>query len=117
MDGAGTATSPVQGAAAPSRTNLRWLFVGGVIAVGLGAALFGTLVAPAPSLSLIGLLCSLTGVAELLLVGLLFAAALLTGIPGLACASLAVALVHHLRQGRWALLHRAAFNATTHVLA
>jgi hypothetical protein len=70
MDGAGTATSPVQGAAAPSRTNLRWLFVGGVIAVGLGAALFGTLVAPALSLSLIGLLCSLAGVAELLLVDL-----------------------------------------------
>ena len=51
-------------------------------------------------------------------VSLLLAAALLTGIPGLACVSLAVALVHHLRQGRRAaLLHRAAFNAATHVLA
>jgi diguanylate cyclase (GGDEF)-like protein len=102
-------------------------FVGGVIAVAIGLSVTGFYMNPRLDLVAIGLLTLLAVVAELLQVDLygggtfsvslavIFAAALIAGIPGVACVSAAIALVHYLR--RRPALYKTAFNWGTHVLA
>jgi diguanylate cyclase (GGDEF)-like protein len=126
---AAQAQSAAHGAAA-ARLRHQWLFVGGVMLGGVAVSLLGFLQSPPPQPGLIGILVALAGIAELLQVdlygrgtvsvsvGLAFAAALLTGLPGITAVGAAIAVAHHLRRGRrHRHLHRAAFNWATHVLA
>ncbi len=112
------------------RSWLQWVFVATVIVAGAAVSAIGlrqgVQVAPG-AIWLFMALAVLAEVAQVDLYGrgtvsvsvsLVFAAALLSGIPGVACVSAAVALAHHFRCGRHIEhLHRAAYNWATHVLA
>jgi len=105
---------------------LPW-FVGGVIAAGAALTLLGLLQNPHPDLAVIALLTALAVLAELfevnvyedntvsVSVAIAFAAALTTGLPGVAAVSAGIALTHY-AQKRPAL-YKTAFNWATHVLA
>ena len=110
---------------------LLWLFVGGVIAAGIVATMLGLALGPQLDLATIGLLAVLaaitqvpqlknlygesTGASVSVSVAINFAAALITGIPGVALVSAAIALANELR--RRPALYKMAFNWATHVLA
>jgi diguanylate cyclase (GGDEF)-like protein len=103
------------------------LFVGGVIVTAALLAAFGFLFNSQIDLVAIGLLVTLAVVAEILQVDLygggtfsvslavIFAAALVTGLAGVASVSAAVAVVHFVR--RRPALYKTAFNWGTHMLA
>lgn len=112
-----------------SRNPWFWLFVSGVV---LGGAIttLGSLFLygyPHSNLPALGLLIVLAVVAELLhvdlygrgtfsvSVGVIFATALIAGVPGVACVSAAISLVHYAR--RRPAPYKTAFNWATHVLA
>ena len=101
--------------------------MGGVIAAGVALTLLGLLQNPRPDLAVIALLTALAALAELfqvdvygdntvsVSVAIAFAAALTTGLPGVAAVSAGIALTHY-AQKRPAL-YKTAFNWATHVLA
>ena len=103
------------------------LFVTGVIIGGFVATATGLLVEPTVPWITLALLSGLAIIGELLQVDLYgpgtvsvsvaitFASALIAGMPGAACASAAIALVHYSR--RRPALYQTAFNWGTHVLA
>jgi diguanylate cyclase (GGDEF)-like protein len=103
------------------------LFVGGVIAASVALTASGFFLNPNLELPAILLLTCLSVVAELLQVDLfgggtfsvsvavIYAAALVAGVPGVACVSAAVALVHFVR--RRPALYKTAFNWGAHTLA
>jgi hypothetical protein len=103
------------------------LTVGSVIAAGMVSTALGVAFQTQINLTAIGLLVMLAILAELLQINLygpdtvsvsvavMFTAALVGGIPGVACVSAAIALVHYIR--RRPLLYKTAFNWATHVLA
>jgi len=103
------------------------LFVGAVIAMGVTAATMGSVWYPQPDLLAIALFALLAAMAEGYEVNLYgpstvsvsvavnFAAALVTGLPGVACVSAAIALVHWSRMRP--PIYRTAFNWALHVLA
>jgi len=112
---------------APSRDIKLGVLVGGVILAGLASTVGGVIIAPRPDMLTIGVLVLAAVFAELYPVNVYrystvsvsvtvnFAAALLTGIPGVACTSAAIVLVHYLRMKP--LLYRTGYNWATHVLA
>jgi diguanylate cyclase (GGDEF)-like protein len=118
---------PALHATAPQPKGLLWLFVGGVISIGLTTSMIGNLLARPADLTTIGLLAILALLAELFQINLYgsntvsvsvsvaFASALIAGMPGITCTSAAIALAHTIR--RRPPLYRAAFNWATHVLA
>ncbi len=101
--------------------------VTGVIVAGLLIAAFGFASTPAPDWLAIGLLAAFAGVAELyplmvyrhvttsVSVAVNFAAALVTGLPGVVCTSAAIVLAHFLQKRPQ--LYKTGFNWATHVLA
>ncbi len=105
---------------------LPW-FVGWVIATGAALTSLGLWQNPRPDLAVIVLLTALAVLAELfqvsvygdntvsVSVAIAFAAALITGLPGVAAVSAGIALTHY-AQKRPAL-YKTAFNWATHVLA
>jgi len=119
--------APGASAAAHRSKATLWLFVGGVISIGVAISLIGVLFADAPAFATIGLLATLAFLAELFQISLYgantvsvsvaiaFAAALITGIPGIICTSAAIALAHTIR--RRPPVYRTAFNWATHVLS
>jgi diguanylate cyclase (GGDEF)-like protein len=133
--GTGTTTAnnsrsePVAPVEAPRRYPKLLLpfFVGGVITASAGLTVAGFYFHPGIDVVAISLLTTLAIIAELLQVDLygrgtfsvslavIFAAALIVGVPGVACVSGAIALVHWLR--RRPSLYKTAFNWGTHVLA
>jgi diguanylate cyclase (GGDEF)-like protein/putative nucleotidyltransferase with HDIG domain len=131
QEGAATsAPEPAAGEAeAPKPMPSRYLplYVAFVTAAGIAAVTLGSLFNPNVDLLAIGLLTCLAAAVELLQidaygdntvsvsVALVFAAALIAGVPGLAVVSLAIAGAHYL-QVRPAL-YKTAFNWATHVLA
>jgi diguanylate cyclase (GGDEF)-like protein/putative nucleotidyltransferase with HDIG domain len=104
-----------------------WLFVGGVIITGVAVSLLSILFGATPAFATIGLLAMLAFLAELFLINLYgtntvsvsvaiaFAAALISGIPGIICTSAAIALAHTIRQRP--PVYRTAFNWATHLLS
>jgi diguanylate cyclase (GGDEF)-like protein/putative nucleotidyltransferase with HDIG domain len=102
-------------------------FVGAVIAAAIAVTTLGSVYNPGLDLVAIVLFTALTLPAEVfevnvygritmsISVAVIFAAALVSGLPGVACVSGAVAIVHwfRIRPG----LYQAAFNWATHVLA
>jgi diguanylate cyclase (GGDEF)-like protein/putative nucleotidyltransferase with HDIG domain len=107
---------------------LLWLFVGGVIAAGVVLTMLGLALGPQPDLPAIGLLSVAALLTQLpqiknlygkssvsVSVAVNFAAALIAGIPGVACVSAVIALAHELR--RRPVLYKMAFNWANHVLA
>jgi len=105
---------------------LPW-FVGGVIVTGVALTLLGLLQNPRPDLAVIALLTALAALAELfqvdvygdntvsVSVAIVFASALVAGLPGVAAVSAAIALIHYVRKRP--ALYKTAFNWATHVLA
>ncbi len=106
---------------------LRWSFVGGIVVAAVVLTMRSFTQGPWPDLGTIGLLAGLAMIAEMLQVrvrgtstisvsaGINFAAALLAGVPGVAFASAAIALMHYLRMRPPP--YKTAFNWATHVLA
>lgn len=107
-------------------------FISSVIAAGIAFAITSLFMHVSPDPIAIGLFVTLAVVAELLQVDLYgrgtisvsaainFAAALVTGLPGLALVSAAIVLAHRLRQGPavdLSSLYKTAFNWSTHLLA
>jgi diguanylate cyclase (GGDEF)-like protein len=104
------------------------LFVAVVSVVGIVTALLGVAFSPLPHPLLVGLLVVLAMTCEWLqidvygdntasvTIAVLFAAAVTTGVPGVAVASAAVALIHYLRQRRRGLSPM-VFNWANHVIA
>lgn len=108
------------------------MFISSVIAAGVAFAVTGLFMRVSTDPMAIGLFVTLAVVAELLQVDLYgrgtisvsasinFAAALVTGLPGLALVSAAIVLAHRLRQGPavdLSSLYKTAFNWSTHLLA
>jgi diguanylate cyclase (GGDEF)-like protein/putative nucleotidyltransferase with HDIG domain len=103
------------------------LFIGCVIMLGVSVAVTGLALGPRPDLVTLGLFALLALMAEMfevniygastmsVSVGVAFAAALVSGFPGVASVSAAIALVHWLRVRPAA--YKTAFNWATHVLA
>ncbi|MGA9348671.1 MAG: HD domain-containing phosphohydrolase, partial [Anaerolineae bacterium] len=107
---------------------LLWLFVSGVIAAGVAVVILGSVLGPQPDLGAIGLLTVVAVIAQLPQVKNLygdssisasmavnFAAALFTGVPGVACVSAVIVLAHYMQ--RRPVWYKTAFNWATHVLA
>ncbi len=105
-----------------------WLFASGVVAAGIGVALYGfTHAATTGDFAAIGLLTLLALVAELLhvsvydgmtfsvSVAIVFAVALIGGVVGVACVTTMIVLIHYLQ--RRPALHKTAFNWATHMLS
>lgn len=108
------------------------MFISSVIAAGVAFAITGLLMRVQPDPVAIGLFVALAVIAELLQVDLYgrgtisvsaainFAAALTTGLPGLALVSAAIVVAHRVRQGPvmdLSTLYKTAFNWATHLLA
>ncbi len=103
------------------------VFLGVVIAAGLGSALFGTLAtASLPEPTILLLIVVMTVLSQMLLADSLksstsvagavaFAAGLIAGIPGAVIASTATVPINHWRKHQ--ALHVTAFNWSVHVLA
>ena len=116
------AVSAAHGVAQPHP--LFWLFTSGVIATGLGVALWGIATMAQPDGAALALFMGLTVLAELLQinvydhstfsvsVALVFAAALVLGIPGVAAVCTVIVLVHYSRQRP--KLYTSFFNWATH---
>lgn len=107
-----------------------WFFLSAVILTGTVAMLLGLELTPSPNWLAIGVMASLSALAELLHVKVygnnsisvtvapLFAAVMVGGAPGLACVSATIVVVHHLRQRRGLReLHKSVFNWANHVVA
>jgi diguanylate cyclase (GGDEF)-like protein/putative nucleotidyltransferase with HDIG domain len=107
---------------------LLWLFVSGVIAAGVAGTILGSVLGPRPDLAAIGLLSVLAVVTQMsqvknlygessisVSVAINFAAALFTGVPGVACVSAVIVVAHYVQ--RRPVLYKTAFNWATHVLA
>ncbi|HLJ67356.1 MAG TPA: bifunctional diguanylate cyclase/phosphodiesterase, partial [Chloroflexota bacterium] len=122
-----TPPSPTVERMAPSWAQTSFVIT--VAAAGLGLLFMSALNGRGTSAVAIVLFTVLGGLAEVLevdlsgqgtvsvSVGIAFTAALLAGIPGLACVSGVIALVHHTRQRRgFSQLHRALFNWSVHIL-
>jgi len=121
-----TPPDEVAGTGQHSKATL-WLFVGGVISVGVAISVLGLIFGATPALEIIGLLAMLAFLAELFQINLYgtntvsvsvaiaFAAALISGLPGITCTSAAIALAHRIRQRP--PVYRTAFNWATHVLS
>lgn len=105
---------------------LFWLFTSGVSATGLGVALWGLAAMPQLDGAALVLLMGLTVIAELLQinvyehstfsvsVALVFAAALVLGIPGVVAVCTVIVLVHYSRQRP--KLYTSLFNWATHII-
>ena len=104
------------------------LFVGGIVVVGIVLTMLGFFRGPRLDLTAMGLFSVLAVITQLLQTGNLygkssvsvsmavnFAAALFTGIPGVACVSAAIVLAHYFQ--RRPAPYKTAFNWATHVLA
>jgi diguanylate cyclase (GGDEF)-like protein/putative nucleotidyltransferase with HDIG domain len=104
------------------------VFVGGTVAAGIVLTMLGFLQGPHLHLTAVGLFSALAVITQLLQTENLygkssvsvsmavnFAAALLTGIPGVACVSAAIVLAHYFH--RRPAPYKTAFNWATHVLA
>ncbi len=103
------------------------LFVSGVIGTAAILSALAFLLAPQPDLIAIGLFASLAVIAELFQVDLYgegtvsvsvavaFAAALITGLPGVSAVSAGIALVHFIR--RRPPLYKSVFSWATHMLS
>jgi diguanylate cyclase (GGDEF)-like protein len=105
-------------------------FISATIATAILTAVAGIAANHSTTLSAVGLLAALAAITELLQVdlygrgtvsvsmALTFTAALLTGVPGIVVVSAAIALAHHIRQGRGlGHVQRVAFNWAVHLLA
>lgn len=104
-----------------------WLFTGGVIALGIGIALWGAITFTPIDIPALLLLVGLTFLAELLQisigdnvtfsvsVALVFAIALIAGIPGLTYISTIVVLIHYIKYRP--AFYKTAFNWATHMLS
>jgi diguanylate cyclase (GGDEF)-like protein len=116
--------------AAPGRSKsdkVLVLYVASVIAAGITSTALGFSTHPQIDLVALCLIVTLATLAELLQVNLygpetmsvsvaaMFAAALVAGVPGVACACAANVLVNYMR--RRTALYKVAFNWATHVLA
>jgi diguanylate cyclase (GGDEF)-like protein/putative nucleotidyltransferase with HDIG domain len=104
-----------------------WLLVGAVIAAGSASTLLGLILNPQLDLVAIGMFAVMALITELLQVDLyeigtvsvsvaiLYAAALVTGVPGVAIVSAVIALTHYVR--RQPAVYKTVFNWATHILA
>ncbi len=128
-DGAagGPNESGEESSAAGGPSGLLWMFVGGVTALAVAVTLLSGASGVPPHLVALVLFALLAGLFELLQinvygdnttsvsVAITFAAALVTGVPGVAVVSAVIALVHYLR--RHPQPYKTAFNWATHLLA
>lgn len=119
----------VQSRAAEKKGASRWLplFVSGVVFIGAIVAMVGWALSPRPDLFTIGLFTFLAMIAELfevnvygpntisISVAVVFAAAVITGLPGVTCVSAGIALVHWVRMRP--PFYSMLFNWATHILA
>ncbi len=105
-----------------------WLFVGGTVAAALSVAVLGLMRSSTPDLVALAMLSILAVITQLpqtknlydqssvsVSVTVNFAAALITGMPGVICVSLVIALAHYVQ--RKPAVHKTFFNWATHVLA
>lgn len=105
---------------------LFWLYVASVIAAGMGIAIWGFVHTDRVDGAALGLLSALALIAELLRVNiyerltfsvsvaLIFAAALIAGLPGVACIGMVTAVTHYFQHRP--LLYKSAFNWSTQML-
>ncbi|HKP52104.1 MAG TPA: diguanylate cyclase [Chloroflexia bacterium] len=119
--------SKIQNQGAISSATLLHILVWSVIAIGLTAAGLGAIISPQYDLLALVLFTALAAIAEMrqislygentvsVSVALAFAAALIVGIPGVACVSAVIALAHFIQKRP--ALYKTAFNWATHLLA
>ncbi|HET7079893.1 MAG TPA: diguanylate cyclase [Chloroflexia bacterium] len=123
----GPAESSEESHDAGGPSELLWMFVGGVTAIALAVTVLTGATGEPPHLVPLLLFALLAGLFEWLQinvysdnttsvsVAITFAAALVTGVPGVAVVSAVIALVHYLR--RRPQPYKTAFNWATHLLA